>query len=212
MKDIASKAIVLKLNKSWQAIEIATVSKSIVDLVSGVVLALDINYALDEDGNPNTSEYEYVNPVDWNEWITLPVREWDFAIHSSKMKIRVPTVVIAKNYNKMPLKTYKGKPTKEALFYRDGGLDIYTGEEINFNEATIDHVVPRSRGGEDTYMNTGLTTKKINNKKGNSLNGEIGLIPKFKPRLPKDIPVSQTIRQIRHDDWKFFLTHTKHHK
>jgi 5-methylcytosine-specific restriction endonuclease McrA len=209
MKDIANKSICLKLNKSWQALRVCLVSETIVDLVAGVVDALDIQYVIDADGNPDTSQYDYVNPIGWDEWIKLPVRSWDFAIHTSKMTIRVPTVVISRNYNKMPVKKYRGKPTKEALFHRDGGVDIYTGKEINFDHATIDHILPRSRGGSDTFENTGLTTKEINNGKGNQLNSEIGLFPKFKPMLPRDIPVHHTIRKIRHDDWKFFLTHLK---
>lgn len=203
--NIAQKAIVLKLNASWQAIQVAVVQDTIVDLVNGVVEALDISYKLNEDGTPDTSEYEYVRPVNWEEWVTLPVRDWDPVIHTSKLQIRVPTVVITKNYNKMPMKKYKGKPTKEALFYRDGGRDIYTNEELNYDDATIDHIIPRSRGGLDVFENTGLTAKKINNDKGNALNSEVGLKLKFRPTSPKEVPIWKTIRKIRHNDWKFFI-------
>jgi 5-methylcytosine-specific restriction endonuclease McrA len=205
MSDIAQKAIVLKLNCSWQAVQVAVVQDTIIDLVAGVVEALDINYKLREDGLPDTTQYEYVRPVEWDEWITLPIRPWDPVIHTCRMAIRVPTVVITKNYNKMPMKKYKGKPTKEALFYRDSGKDIYTGEELDFDEATIDHIVPRSRGGDDVFENTGLTTKEINNGKGNQLNSEAGLHPHFRPTAPREVPIYRTIRKIRHDDWKHFL-------
>jgi 5-methylcytosine-specific restriction endonuclease McrA len=209
MKDIASKAICLKLNQGWQALEVSLVGNTIVDLVAGVVMALDITYVMNDDGTPDTSQYDYVNPLGWDEWIKLPIRPWDFVIHTSKMTIRVPTVVIAKKYNKMPTKKYKGKPSKEAVFYRDGGIDIYTGKEINFSEATMDHILPRSRGGLDVYENVGLTTKEINNNKGNKLNDEIGLKLKFAPSFPKEIPVYKTIRKISHHDWKFFIHHEK---
>jgi 5-methylcytosine-specific restriction endonuclease McrA len=149
----------------------------------------------------------------WKEWkqknaerqASGVVRPWDLVIHTSKMAIRVPTVVITKNYNKMPMKRYRGKPTKEALFYRDNGKDIYTGEELDYDEATIDHIFPISRGGKDIFENTGLTSKNINNKKGNRLNHEVGLKPRFRPTAPKEVPIWKTIRKIRHADWKFFI-------
>lgn len=206
-ENIAQKAICLKLNRSWRPIQVSIVQNTIVDLVSGVIEALDIGYTCNDKGEPNTEQYEYVRPVNWDEWITLPLRSYDMAIHTSKMSIRVPTVVIAQNYDKMPTKKYRGKPTKEALFYRDGGKDIYTGKELDFEESTIDHIVPKFRGGKDTFENTGLTTKEINNTKGHNLNKEIGLKLQFSPTSPKEVPIWKTIRKIRHVDWKFFIKH-----
>lgn len=209
MNNIAQQAITLKLNKNWETVGISVVQKAIVDLVSGVVKALDIQYQMNSDGTLNTEEYEYVNPVDWETWLTLPVRPWDPVIHSSRLSIRAPTVVITSNYDKMPTKKYRGKPRKEALFYRDKGLDIHTGLPLEWDDASIDHIVPISRGGTDTYDNTGLTTKKINNEKGNRLDSEAGLTCVFKPVQPKEVPIWATIRKMRHPDWKFFMRKIK---
>lgn len=209
MNDIAHKAIVLKLNKNWTPVGVELVSKTICDLITGVILAVDIVYSQKEDGSPDFDNYEYVNPISWDEWITLPVRPWDLSLHSSKMTIRVPTVVITQKYNKVPEKKFKGKPTKEGLLIRDGGLDGYTGELLDPSEATIDHVIPVSRGGSDTYDNTVLTTKEINNKKGNKMNNEVGLQLLINPHNPKPVKVSHTIRKARHHDWKHFLVKPK---
>jgi 5-methylcytosine-specific restriction endonuclease McrA len=205
MKDIASKAICLKLNKHWRRIGVGLVSDTICDLVSGVILAIDIVYATNADGTPNFDVQESLNPVDWDTWMTLPVRPWDLSIHSTNMEIRVPTVVITKKYAKVPEKKFKGKPTKEALAIRDNLTDAYTGKEIDYDDATIDHVIPKFRGGSDTYDNTVLTTKETNNKKGHMTNSEAGLTLYINPRIPKPIPVSHTIKKARHFDWKPFL-------
>ena len=206
MRDIAHKAIVLKLNKLWKPVGVELVSKTICDLMTGVIEAIDIVYASNPDGTPNFEiEYEYVNPVTWEEWVKLPVRDWDLNIHSAHLTLRVPTVVVTKNYAKIPTKKFRGKPTKEGLFIRDNGVDPYTGRELEYEMATIDHVVPLSRGGTDTYPNTVLTTKEINNKKGNRMNVEAGLTLLFEPTQPKAILVSKTIRKARHQDWKHFL-------
>ncbi len=209
MRDIAHKAIVLKLNKRWKPVGVELVSKTICDLMTEVVSAMDIVYGINPDGTPNTEAYEYINPVTWDEWVKLPVRPWDLSIHSKNLHVRVPTVVITKNYNKIPEKKFRGKPTKEGLFIRDNGVDAYTGLELAFEDATIDHVVPKDRGGTDTYDNTVLTTKEINNTKGNKLNEEAGLKLLVNPHNPKPIMVSHTIRRARHQDWKHFLVNPK---
>ena len=205
MNDIANKAIVLKLNKFWAPVHIALVSKSLGDLMTGVVCALDIHYAENADGSPNFDKQIYVNPVGWDEWITLPVRPYDLSIHSIHMHIRVPTVVITKKYAKIPEKKFKGNPTKEGLAIRDNLIDPYTGEELDFNTATIDHVHPKSRGGKDTYDNTVLTTKEINNRKGNKTPEEAGLTMLFTPYNPAPVKKSRTIRKVRHPDWGPFV-------
>ncbi len=209
MRDIAHKAIVLKLNKKWHPVGVELVSKTICDLMTGVIEAIDIVYSVNEDGTPNFDQYEYVNPVAWEEWIKLPVRPWDLSIHSAHLNVRVPTVVITKHYAKIPEKKFRGKPTKEGLAIRDNLVDAYTGKELEMDEATIDHVTPLSRGGTDTYDNTVLTAKEINNKKGNKLNSEAGLTLLFTPTQPKAILVSKTIRKARHQDWKHFLVAPK---
>ncbi len=205
MTDIAHKAIVLKLNKNWKPVGVALVWRTICDLVNGVVVAIDIEYGINEDGTPNFDHYEFIDPVDWDKWITLPVRPWDLSINSPHLHIRVPTVVITKNYAKIPEKKFKGKPTKEGLAIRDNLIDPYTGLELDFETATKDHVIPRSRGGEDTYDNVVLTTKEINNRKGDKTPKEAGLKMLFEPSQPKSVLVSHTIRKSRHPDWRHFL-------
>jgi 5-methylcytosine-specific restriction endonuclease McrA len=206
MNNIAHKAIVLKLNKQWIPVGVGLVSKIICDMMTGVVLGMDIVYATNPDGTPNFEVQEYVNPVrDWEEWAKLSVRPWDLCIHSTKMTFRVPTVVITAKYAKVHEKKFKGKPTKEGLAIRDNLRDAYTGEELELQHCSVDHVIPRSRGGTDTYDNTVLTTKEINNRKGNKLNSEAGLTLLINPHNPKPILVSHTIRKARHNDWRSFL-------
>ena len=205
MNDVTSKSITLKLNKQWMPMEHQLVSKSICDLLTGVVYALDIVYATNPDGTTDFSTHEYVNPVTWDEWIKLPIREYDFAIHSMNLVIRAPTVVIVKRYDKIRTKAFKGKPTKQGLYHRDGGRDAYTGKEMDIEDLCIDHVHPKAKGGTDTYDNTVLTTKEINNKKGSKLNSEAGLTLHVTPHTPKEVVVSATIKKARHRDWSLFL-------
>ena len=216
---VINRTIVLKLNKSWQAIGISTVAKAIVDLAGGHSAdALDFeyekdgngNYILDEHGMPASEPSG--RPVDWATWVTLPVRPWEMedAIHygsEGKKIMRAPTVLIAKNYHKMPRKTFRGKPSKDAIYIRDGGIDQYTGKKLKRDEATIDHVLPKSKGGKDEWENLALTSKEVNSRKGNKLNHEIGLKLLRPPVAPRSMSATEMIRDIKHPTWKQHLPH-----
>ena len=206
MKNIADAMIVLKLNRHWQEVGTSTVGKSIVDLVNGVVHAMDIDWELDENSKPIENKRPiYINPVPWNVWITLPVRPYDPSIRSIKMEIRVPTVVIAQRYDKMPRKKPKKVPSNQAVQFRDGNRCQYTGRLLNNNEGSVDHVIPLSRGGGDTWDNVVWAAKEINSQKGNKLNREAGLRLIQPVRAPREVEVWETIRKPMHRDWVPFM-------
>jgi hypothetical protein len=143
--------------------------------------------------------------VDWDIWITLPVRPFDLVIHTPNMQVRVPTVLIARKFDRMPIRVFKGRPSSTQIWHRDQGIDQYTNQLLKEEDASIDHVIPTSRGGKNTWDNLVLTHKNINYKKGNKLNDECGLRLIRKPTAPKSQPVAALITQPRHRDWKHFL-------
>lgn len=206
MKNIADLHLVLKLNRHWAEVGTSSVGKAIVDLVGGVVLAMDISWELDENGKPlENKKPVYINPVSWKEWIELPVRDYDPSIRSVKMEIRIPTVVIAKNYDKMPKKSPKKTPSNLGVRFRDGGRCQYTGKVLSEEEGNVDHVIPLSRGGGNTWDNVVWADRSINAIKGNKLNREAGLRlirPVQKPRIAE---AWETIGRPKHRDWVPFM-------
>ena len=152
MNNVANKLICLNLNANWQPVGFKTVKDAIVDLCGSEsygkpsTLALDIEYELDDNGQPIFDEAKSMNPVSWDEWMLLSIRPWDLFINSPTRSIRVPTVIIATNFNKMPIKTFKGKPSKDGIWNRDQGICQYTGKKLSKDQSTIDHVIPRSKG------------------------------------------------------------------
>lgn len=208
MNDITNKMIVLKLNALWQAVGYSSVAKAIVDLAGGnSAKALDLEYEIGDDGQP-IGEPISMNPVGWEDWINLPVRSYDFEVHyaNGTKSMRVPTILIAVNFSKMPMKNWNGRPSKESILVRDGNICQYTGRHLKKGEGNIDHVVPKDRGGRDTWENLVWSDKAINSKKSNKLNSEIGLRLIREPKTPKPMPVSALIRTCRHRDWRHFLT------
>lgn len=206
MQGIENKLLVLKLNKNWVAVDTAIVGDAIIDLAGGKnSYAVDVDYELNEDGNPDFQNPKPFRPVDWEEWITLPVRSWDFSIKTIRMEIRVPTILVAKNYAKIPEVRFGKHPSNEQIRIRDGNRCQYTGRKLKRDEVSIDHVVPRARGGQDTWENQVVTSKTLNAMKGDKLNSEIGLKLIAKPTKPKPIPRYKLIREARHADWRLFL-------
>ena len=209
--NVANKLICLNLNANWQPVGFKTVKDAIIDLVGAShegrpsSLALDIDYNLLDNGDPDLSEPKSIVPVSWDEWMELPIRSWDLTISTPKTQIRVPTVIIAMNFNKMPVKHFTGKPSKEAIFARDGGRCQYTGKKLTREQFSVDHVLPKSKGGKDTWTNMVACDKDINSRKGNQTNSEAGLKLLKTPIVPSPVPVYALIKDAKHEDWKHFL-------
>ncbi|MET0262822.1 MAG: HNH endonuclease, partial [Rariglobus sp.] len=101
--DILNMPIVLSLNRAWQIIGHRTVKQALVALNGGgdgvaPALGLDIAYSKNEDGGWDFDRLLFLTPLPWSEWVKLPVREFDFAVNTPKLRIRVPTVMVATRF------------------------------------------------------------------------------------------------------------------
>ena len=207
-QDITEKPIVLSLNKVWQPIGHRTVRQALIALMGGgsghpPAMGLDIDYTPLLGGGWDFSNPSQLRPVSWEEWLDLPIREFDLVVRSPGRIVRVPTVMVCLNYNRMPV--HLPKPSRDAIFARDGGVCQYTGEPVGKRGGNLDHVVPRHRGGRDSFENLVWSKREINTLKANRLPHEAGLRLLRRPRAPGPIPAAATIREARHPDWRHFL-------
>ncbi len=213
MSNILEQLQVLSLNKAWQPIGVKTVGKALTDLMGGAdpfghpAFGLDIAYE-EVIGNNDSIEYNfdqvaYLNPVKWEDWVNLPIRPYDQVVRSTRMVIRVPTVIVAGKYDKMPLK--RMAVTGKNLYDLYGGKCAYSGKKLTRDQASLDHVLPKSRGGAEHWNNYVLADKELNNRKGNKTNEEAGLTLLVNPIEPTPKKVSETIKEVRHRDWKMFI-------
>jgi hypothetical protein len=106
MTDILNKSIVLVLNRNWQAINVRTPQEAFCMMATNVATGLEF------EGE------DHIRPVTWDEWITLPIRPQDTAVHTVRGAIRVPTVIVAVNYAKVPKK--RPKLCAKTIRERDG--------------------------------------------------------------------------------------------
>ncbi len=192
MNEILNKTIVLVLNRNWQAINIRTPQDAFCQMATNVATALEI------EGE------SHIRPVTWDEWITLPIRPQDNAVHTVRGAIRVPTVIVAVNFARVPKK--RPKLSAKNIRERDGNRCQYTGKLLKPDEGSLDHVLPRSRGGKDEWGNLVWSDRVVNARKGNRLPHEAGLQLLRVPRAPKELPVTAMIRNAHGiSEWKLFL-------
>jgi 5-methylcytosine-specific restriction endonuclease McrA len=192
MSDILNKTIVLVLNRNWQAINIRTPQDAFCQMATNVATGLDI------------AGENHIRPVTWDEWITLPIRESDQAVQTVRGAIRVPTVIVAVNFAKVPKK--RPKLNARNIRERDGNRCQYTGRLLHPDEGNLDHVVPRSRGGADTWENLVWAAKEVNQRKAARLPHEAGLKLLAIPYAPQEKPVSVLLRNAHGvAEWKLFL-------
>lgn len=100
-------------------------------------------------------------------------------LHSVDRVFPFPSVIRLNRYIQMPYKAVS--LTRHHLFRRDGFECQYCGSR---KDLTIDHVVPTSRGGTHAWTNVTTACRKCNNRKGDMLPEEAGLVLRRKPARP----------------------------
>jgi 5-methylcytosine-specific restriction endonuclease McrA len=102
-----------------------------------------------------------------------------YRLHSVTQSFPMPSVIRLNRYVNAP---YKGvNLTRQNIFKRDNFECQYCGTK---RELTIDHVVPRARGGVDTWVNLVTACKKCNARKGEDTPEEAGMPLRKKPGKP----------------------------
>ncbi len=100
--------------------------------------------------------------------------------HSARMSVSVPAIVRLHEMVRLPTKVRTPPLTRRALLVRDQYRCAYCLEQAD----TIDHVVPRSRGGSHDWTNVVAACRRHNTQKGDRLLEELGWRLQFQPRVP----------------------------
>ena len=100
--------------------------------------------------------------------------------HSAQLSIEVPAIVRLSQMVRIPRWARTPPLTRRAVLRRDGGVCAYCSEVAD----TVDHVVPRSKGGQHVWTNVVASCKRDNLLKGDRLLSELGWSLKFKPWAP----------------------------
>ena len=100
---------------------------------------------------------------------------------SEKLQIQAPSVVRLRYFVRVPYRA-RAALTRRAVFARDSWTCQYCGGPAE----NVDHVVPKSRGGQHAWENVVAACKRCNSRKENRLLHEVGLRPLREPFAPRD--------------------------
>ena len=126
----------------------------------------------------------------------------DRSYHSAEMSFPLPTVIKLGYFVKVPRGGTR-KVSKRAVLARDRHRCQYCGSGSHL---TIDHVVPKSRGGGSTWENIVTSCAPCNSRKGDRLPREAGMRLRRNPRPPDPLAfVLTTVGEI-HRSWRRYLT------
>ena len=111
-----------------------------------------------------------------------------------------PSVIKLNRYINIPHKSVTLSRTN--IFKRDQFLCQYCGKS---NDLTLDHVIPRSRGGKSIWTNLVTACRSCNAKKGDHLIGEINMKLNKNPVKPSFVMYLKNLNHRNQDDWLPFL-------
>ena len=194
MSDLANRCFSLVLNSAWQPIGYKNTIDALCGLYSGKFKGLNIEY--------KNGQTESMDPLSWDQWKDLKISQNDYFVSTGDKEIKIPTVLIAVNFSKT---LYKRTPLNlHNIRIRDKNICQYTGRKLKTEEGSIDHVVPKCKGGKNSWDNLVFCDKKINSKKGDKTKEEVGLKLIKNPKEPPLMPLVTNI-PIKHKDWGIFL-------
>ncbi len=131
------------------------------------------------------------------------VAEYDQMVHSPSTQIRIPSVIVLKDFVK-PQKRVAF--TRFNLFLRDEFRCQYCGAR---GDLTFDHVVPRASGGRSSWLNVVAACGRCNLSKGAKSLSRSGMTLRKPPRVPGAEELRNLGRKFPpghlHDSWLDFL-------
>lgn len=178
----------LVLNRNWQPVGVATVSRTLVKLWNGTARVVD------------PDDYQIYS---WSDWSMLQPVDHEPFIQTSSLRLRVPEVITLTKYDRVPNRSVAF--SRRNLFKRDKFKCQYCSKRPGSEELTIDHVLPRSRGGETTWENCVVACVDCNSRKANRTPQQAHMPLQREPAQPKWKPIYASIG-IRIDSWSKFVS------
>ena len=176
------------LNRGWQPVNITSVARSLSMVYGGVAQVVD------------PESYQL---YDWKEWAALTLGDGEPFVQSVENRFRVPEVVSLIHFDRLPKSAVTFN--RRNIFKRDKFTCQYCGVQPAASDLTIDHVLPRSRGGQSTWTNCVLACLKCNHRKAARLPHEANMRLRKEPVQPNWTPAFSR-HQVRVDSWQKFIS------
>jgi 5-methylcytosine-specific restriction endonuclease McrA len=194
----ALSASVLVLNRFYMAVHVINVRRAFTLLFRELAEVVH----LEEQG-----QFANYNFESWREISELkasfkePHQDW---IRAVNFEIQVPRVIRLLDYDRLPKQVVRFN--RRNIFARDGNRCQYCGKRFPTSELSLDHVVPRSRGGETSWENIVCSCVKCNVRKGGRTPAEAHMHLIKNPVKPKRSPLlNMKLGNPKYESWKTFL-------
>jgi 5-methylcytosine-specific restriction endonuclease McrA len=132
--------------------------------------------------------------------------EYDRAVHSPSHVIRLPSVIVLKQYIAI---SRRPAFTRFNVFLRDYFTCQYCGQQFIAERLTFDHVIPRVRGGRTEWLNVVTACEPCNLRKGHRLPKESGVSLRRPPYEPTSYELQENGRSFPpnhlHESWGDYL-------
>ena len=155
------------------------------------------------------ASYEPLNITTWRRASVMVLKgKAEGLEHDTRRQLRpdvlLPTVIRLRQLVRVPFRPLA--LTRRNVFHRDGHCCQYCGYEGEL--LSIDHVIPRSRGGQDVWENVTTACLRCNVRKGNRTPREAEMPLKRVPRRPSSSLAFEATRQMRaghHAEWAKYV-------
>ena len=133
----------------------------------------------------------------------IPVETYQKKISSPSKSFDLPAVIVLKTVVKFRFTTVACN--RKNIVWRDNNQCQYCANYFNPDKLTLDHVIPKSRGGNNSWTNLVASCKKCNQKKGNKTTKESGMHPIREPFKPKANILRTLSKEQISPIWKDYL-------
>jgi 5-methylcytosine-specific restriction endonuclease McrA len=193
-------ASVLVLNKLFMAVHVISVRRAFVLLCKEMAEVVSL-----EDGQFTTYDFSTWREVSEYRLKNFQYRgEEDDWVRTASTQIQVPRVVRLLDYEKVPRHTVKFN--RRNIFARDNNQCQFCGKRFPTNELSLDHVVPRSQGGQSTWENIVCACIDCNVRKGGRTPKQAHMSLIRKPDKPKRSPLlNLKLTSKKYQSWRTFL-------
>lgn len=182
----------LVLNKNWAPIQTTPVQEAISLVAKGSAMIID----------PKT--FQSHNLLSWNDVSKAGDRFGDAVIRSATLSLMAPEVIVLTSYAGMAARSVVF--SRKSLFKRDKYTCQYCGKQPGPSELTIEHVMPKSRGGISSWTNCVLACVECNKSKANRTPDEAKMKLRRVPKKPSWKALSQIPHATRRESWDAFIS------
>ncbi len=192
---------VLVLNSAYAAMRIVSARRAFCLVARSIAEIIHVERG---DEGPRYLNYDFAS------WIEVSALQREFEreqhdwVRTVRFEIAVPRIIRLLEYDRIPDQSVK--LNRRNLFARDRNRCQYCGRIFPTSELSLDHVLPRSQGGVDSWDNLVCACIKCNARKGGRTPDQAGMRLVRPPVRPKRNPmIAIRLGNEKYQSWKAFL-------